>query len=43
VIVVPGPWQKSDIEEQAKHIATWLVANAGFACLSPRVIVQHES
>ena len=43
VIVVPGPWQKGDIEEQAKHIATWLVVNAGFACLTPRVIVQHES
>jgi len=43
VIVVPGPWNKADIDEQAKHIATWVVANAGFACHSPRVIVQHKS
>lgn len=43
VIVVPGPWQKGDIEEQAKHISTWLAGNAGFSCLSPRVIVQYES
>ena len=43
VIVVPGPWKQSDIDEYAKHIATWLVVNAGFACLTPRVIVQHES
>lgn len=43
VIIVPGPWKRSDIEEQAKHICTWLVANAGFACLTPRVIVQHKS
>ena len=43
VIVVPGPWQQADIGEQAVQIASWLVANAGFACLTPRVIVQHQS
>jgi hypothetical protein len=43
LIIVPGPWTQSDINEYAKHIATWLVVNAGFACLTPRVIIQHES
>jgi acyl-CoA reductase-like NAD-dependent aldehyde dehydrogenase len=43
VIVVPGPWKASDVEEQAKHLATWLTVNAGFACLTPRVLVQHRS
>jgi hypothetical protein len=43
VIVVPGPWERIDIEEQAKHIATWLAVNAGFVCFYPRVIVQHKS
>lgn len=43
IIVVPGPWTERDIEDYARHIATWLVANAGFACLIPRVIIQHES
>jgi acyl-CoA reductase-like NAD-dependent aldehyde dehydrogenase len=43
LIVVPGPWEQSDIDEYAKHIATWLVVNAGFACLTPRMIIQHES
>jgi hypothetical protein len=43
VIVVPGPWTEADIQEQAKHIATWLAVNAGFACLTPRVIIQHDS
>lgn len=43
VIIIPGPWKRGDIEEQAKHIATWLVLNAGFGCLTPRVIVQHKS
>ena len=43
VIVVPGPWSKQDILCQSRYIATWMAANAGFACLSPRVIIQHRS
>jgi acyl-CoA reductase-like NAD-dependent aldehyde dehydrogenase len=43
VIVVPGPWTQRDIDEQAKHIATWLGINAGFNCLTPRVLIQHSS
>ena len=43
VIIVPGPWTPDDVEEQAKHLATWLVINAGFACLTPRVLIQHSS
>lgn len=43
VIVVPGPWSRRDIIQQARYISTWLVANAGFACLTPRVIIQHRS
>jgi acyl-CoA reductase-like NAD-dependent aldehyde dehydrogenase len=43
VIVVPGPWTTDDIKAQANQIATWFVANAGFACLTPRVIIQHAS
>jgi hypothetical protein len=43
VIVVPGPWKSHDIDEYSKHIGTWLTANAGFACLTPRVIIQHAS
>jgi acyl-CoA reductase-like NAD-dependent aldehyde dehydrogenase len=42
VIIVPGPWSKRDIQEQAENLATWLVVNAGFGCLTPRVIIQHE-
>ncbi|MBN1947107.1 MAG: aldehyde dehydrogenase [Bradymonadales bacterium] len=41
VIVVPGPWQDQDLRYQAEHLASMLIANAGFNCLSPRVIVQH--
>ncbi len=43
VIIVPGSWSRGDIEHQAKHIATWLTASAGFSCLTPRVIVQDRS
>lgn len=43
LIIVPGPWKQSDIDEYVEHISTWLVVNAGFACLTPRVIIQHES
>jgi len=43
VIVVPGPWTNREIQQQARYISTWLVANAGFACLTPRVIIQHTS
>jgi hypothetical protein len=43
VIVIPGPWSHEDIQEQAVQIASWLVANAGFNCLTPRVIIQHKN
>jgi acyl-CoA reductase-like NAD-dependent aldehyde dehydrogenase len=42
VVIVPGTWSSKEIEYQAKHVATMLANNAGFNCLSPRVIVTHE-
>ena len=41
VIVVPGEWSAKEIDYQAKHVATMLVNNAGFNCLSSRVLVTH--
>ena len=43
VIVVPGPWTDRDVLDMAEQVATWLVGNAGFACLAPRVLVQHAA
>jgi acyl-CoA reductase-like NAD-dependent aldehyde dehydrogenase len=43
LIVVPGPWTDAEIKEQAKQIAFWLVVNAGFNCLSPRVIITDKN
>jgi acyl-CoA reductase-like NAD-dependent aldehyde dehydrogenase len=39
VIIVPGDWNDKDIAYQAEHIATMLTNNAGFNCLTPRVII----
>lgn len=42
VIVVPGPWSESDLEYQSKQLATWLIFNSGYYCLTPRVLIQHK-
>lgn len=41
VIIVPGEWSRREIRYQAAHVATMLVNNAGFNCLTPRVLVTH--
>ena len=43
VIVVPGRWSIPELRYQAEHIATMLVNNAGFNCISARVVVTHAS
>ena len=42
LIVVPGAWTEVELREQAKQVAFWLVVNAGFNCLSPRVIIASK-
>jgi acyl-CoA reductase-like NAD-dependent aldehyde dehydrogenase len=42
VIVVPGPWSEGDLEYQATQLATWLILNSGYYCLTPRVLIQHR-
>ncbi|HEX8733111.1 MAG TPA: aldehyde dehydrogenase family protein [Ktedonobacterales bacterium] len=41
VIVVPGPWSRSDIAYQAAHIVSMLTNNAGFNCNATRVVIQQ--
>ncbi len=43
VIVVPGPWSKSDLTYQAEHIMSMLTNNAGFNCNATRVVIEHEA
>ncbi len=38
-IVVPGRWSRSDILFHAENIATQMIQNCGFNCLSTRVLV----
>lgn len=41
VVVVPGDWTSAELRYQAAHVASTLVNNAGFNCLTTRVIVTH--
>lgn len=41
VIVVPGPWSRRDLRAQAAKMGSWLAPNAGFNCVTPRVLIQH--
>ena len=42
IVVVPGKWSIPELRYQAEHIATMLVNNAGFNCISARVVITHE-
>src|SRR5580693_6451719 len=43
VIVVPGKWSTAELLYQAEHVATMLVNNAGFNCVSARLVVTHAA
>ena len=43
IIVVPGNWSVADLRYQAEHVATMLVNNAGFNCISARLVVTHAA
>jgi hypothetical protein len=43
VIVVPGKWSMPELLYQAEHVATMLVNNAGFNCVSARLVVTHAA
>ena len=43
IIVVPGDWSSNEIESQGVKIASWLVYNGGYACTTPRLIVQSKN
>lgn len=43
VIVVPGPWSRSDLAYQAEHIVTSLTNNAGFNCNATRAVIQYAT
>jgi acyl-CoA reductase-like NAD-dependent aldehyde dehydrogenase len=42
VIIVPGEWSEKDLAYQAEHVATMLANNAGFNCVTPRVLITWQ-
>ncbi|HET8559587.1 MAG TPA: aldehyde dehydrogenase family protein [Marmoricola sp.] len=42
LVVVPGPWSRTDLRYQAEHIATGLANNAGFNCVSTRMMLTQR-
>lgn len=42
MIIVPTGWNAADTVLQAKNLAAHIVANAGFNCLTPRVVVTMQ-
>jgi hypothetical protein len=43
VVVVPGTWTGAELLYQAEHVASMLVNNAGFNCITARVLVTHAA
>lgn len=41
IIVVPGEWSDEDVLLHGENIAAQVTTNAGFNCVTPRVVVQH--
>ncbi|HEY7930850.1 MAG TPA: aldehyde dehydrogenase family protein [Acidimicrobiales bacterium] len=39
VVIVPGDWSDQEMAYQARHVASMIANNAGFNCLTPRVLV----
>jgi acyl-CoA reductase-like NAD-dependent aldehyde dehydrogenase len=42
LIVVPGPWSSGDVGYQAEHVATGLANNAGFNCVTTRMMLTQR-
>ncbi len=43
VVIVPGQWSADELDYQARHVASMIANNAGFNCLTPRVLVTSRS
>ena len=43
MIVIPGPWSKSDIDFQAQNIVTAKLHNSGHNCVASQVLVLPEN
>ncbi len=42
-ILVPGPWSDRDLSYQAENVAATVMHNAGFNCITSRLLIQESS
>lgn len=42
VIIVPGVWSEEELDYQAENLVSLMIANAGFNCITPRILVTHS-
>lgn len=42
ILVVPGKWSKSDIQFQARHVASMVAHNASFNCVAGKVLIMAK-
>lgn len=43
LILVPGSWKEKDYQRAALMVATWLSSNAGYNCLTPRLVITQKN
>ncbi len=43
LIVIPGNWKEKDYQRASLMLATWLSSNAGYNCLTPRLIITQKN
>ena len=43
VMLVPGPWSQNELLFQARHLASMMVLNGGYSCVSPQVLVVSKN
>lgn len=39
LVVVPGSWSQRELNYQARHIASMLVMNGGYNCVTPQILI----
>jgi acyl-CoA reductase-like NAD-dependent aldehyde dehydrogenase len=42
-MIVPGPWNQSQLLFQARHLASILVLNGGYNCVTPQILVLGKN
>lgn len=43
VILAPGPWSQAELLYQARHLASLMVLNGGYNCVTPQILVMAKN